>query len=279
MVTIELALIIIAAIWALGATISDYRTLEVPDYLNITLLIIALVVRGSYSIITENPTWITQGLIGLGIFYILGHAFYYGRIFGGGDAKMMIALGAIIGLREDTVSNIKLYITFIIIFLVIGAAYGIIYSTTKMLRDKKNIKKALKKEMKKNNKIIITGIIIGIITLIPIIIINEITLYLIPILIILTPLMIAGAKAYEKIYMIKRIKVKDLREGDVLTKDLIINNKKIKANFEGLTKKDLEKIRRTKKKTVEIKEGIPFTAVFLITIIIYYLSWKNKIGL
>jgi len=37
-----------------------------------------------------------QGLIGLGIFFVLGNALYYGRMFAGGDAKLMIALGAVL---------------------------------------------------------------------------------------------------------------------------------------------------------------------------------------
>ena len=272
MIDIGIILIIIGAVYCLIASINDYKTMEVPDYLTITLLIMALVVRASYSIITNEWGVIMQGLIGLGIFLVLGNLFYYGRVFGGGDAKLMIGLGAIIGISNDTMTNLKGYLAFIITFLIIGAVYGIIASIVIMIKEKKkSMKKELRKEIRKNKNLVITGIIIGIIILVPIIIIKETILYLIPLLIIITPVLLSWAAAYERTYMIKTIITKELQPGDVITKNIKIKSgKTIKASFEGITKKEIMMIKKARIKNVEIKNGIPFTLTFLITIIAYY---------
>ena len=52
-------------------------------------------------VFTDSFNFFYQGLIGLGIFFVLGNAFYYGRFFAGGDAKLMISLGAILPLSTS----------------------------------------------------------------------------------------------------------------------------------------------------------------------------------
>jgi prepilin signal peptidase PulO-like enzyme (type II secretory pathway) len=63
--------------------------------------------------------------------------------------------------------------------------------------------------------------------------------------------------------MVRKVKVKSLSEGDWLYKDMNIGNVKLKANWDGLTKKDIQKLKKHYK-LVKIKQGIPFVPVFLI---------------
>ena len=81
-------------------------------------------------------------------------------------------------------------------------------------------------------------------------------------------LLFVYANALEKVAMYRKVKTEFLREGDWLVKDLKIGNKVFKANFEGLSKKEIELIKR-KKKEVLIKEGLPFVPAFLIAFLMY----------
>ena len=68
--------------------------------------------------------------------------------------------------------------------------------------------------------------------------------------------------------MTKIIKSKDLKEGDWLYFDLKLGNKKLKAKWEGVSKKDLKQIMK-RYKEVKIRRGIAFSPVFLISFIIF----------
>ena len=81
--------------------------------------------------------------------------------------------------------------------------------------------------------------------------------------------------------MIKKVSPRDLTEGDWLFKDIRIGKKTIKADFNGLSKKDISTLRKYRK-GVYVKYGIPFVPVFLIAFILTILSgnviaWLIKI--
>ena len=90
------------------------------------------------------------------------------------------------------------------------------------------------------------------------------------ILIFTFPYFLIMAKSIEKVCLIKRIKTKDLQEGDWLNKNLKIGRELIKSNWEGLSEKDISKIKK-KFKEIEIKQGIPFVPVFLISFLVLML--------
>ena len=63
-----------------------------------------------------------------------------------------------------------------------------------------------------------------------------------------------------------------MTEGDWLYSDLKVGKKKIKATWNGLSKKDIVAIKKQYAK-VKIKQGIPFTPAFLISMIILFLFY------
>src|SRR6056297_3189023 len=100
---IQIFLIVLAIVWIIFAVINDIKISEIPDWLNISLVAFALAARFFYGLFVGDPEtgsidfiWFYQGLIGLGIFFILGNILYIGRMFAGGDAKLMMALGTIL---------------------------------------------------------------------------------------------------------------------------------------------------------------------------------------
>ena len=120
-------LVLLALIWIVFATVQDLKSREVANWLNFSLIIFAMGFRFFYGLFGSNGFGLFyQGIIGLMIFFILGNFLYYSRMFAGGDAKLMIALGAILPLSENFMTNINYFIGFFILFLVAGTVYGLI---------------------------------------------------------------------------------------------------------------------------------------------------------
>jgi len=86
--------------------------------------------------------------------------------------------------------------------------------------------------------------------------------------ILFSTIMIYSSKALriiEKIALIKKIKTEELTEGDWVINSLNKkNNKKMKINKTGITKEEIEKLKKLGIKKVIIKQGIPFVPSFLI---------------
>jgi len=258
---------LLALAYILFAVIQDIRTREIANWINFSLIIFALGFRLFYSLFqSDNFSFFYQGLIGLAIFFVLGNLMYYGKVFAGGDAKLMIAMGAVLPYFPDFFSNLKIFFDFLLIFLFVGFAYTIATSVVLCIKNFKSFRKEFSKQLRKNKKLFLIAIFFSIFLLIMGFVMNV--LFLFGILIFFTSWLYVYSKAIDEVCMVKKIKVKELREGDWLYSDLKIGNKKLKAKWEGVSKQDIKKIAR-KYKEVKIRQGIPFSPVFLISFIIF----------
>jgi hypothetical protein len=79
-------------------------------------------------------------------------------------------------------------------------------------------------------------------------------------------LLISISKVIEKRIFTKTTKISDVREDDWLAKDVFVDNKLIVKATISLSKKEIEKLKQSGVKEVEIKEGMPFAPVFPIAI-------------
>ena len=265
-------LIILALIWIIFASIQDLKKREVANWVNFSLIIFALGFRFFYSVFIENFNFFYQGLIGLGIFFIIGNLLYYGRMFAGGDAKLMIALGPILPLSSDFLVNIQIFILFFLIFLFVGAFYGLIWSGFLSIKNFKEFKSEFSKRLNKNSKIILFVMFLGIILIIFGFV--EKLFFSFGILVFIIPYFYLYAKSIDEVCMIKLIKTNYLTEGDWLYRDLKVGKKLIKANWDGLTKEQIKEIKKRYKK-IKIRQGIPFIPVFLISFLLLIYFWTT----
>jgi len=76
-------------------------------------------------------------------------------------------------------------------------------------------------------------------------------------------------KGVEACCMFKKVKVKDLTEGDWIQGD-IKKGRKIILKYKrlGVDLKDIRKLKRNKIRKVTVKEGVPFLPAFLIAYIV-----------
>ncbi len=265
-------LLALGLIWIIFASIQDLKSREVPNWLGFSLITFALGFRFFYGIFNEDFGIFFQGLIGLAIFFVIGNVFYYLRLFAGGDAKLMIALGAILPIFPGFYDNLKVYSLFIFLFFLAGAVYGLILTLGLSLRNFRVFRKDFFKRIRKNKRVVIFtmafGIILGILG------IFEDVLFSFGVLLFVFPYFYFYAKAVDETCMVKRVKVSDLREGDWIIEDLKVGKKVIRPSCAGISKLDISLIKK-KYRHVKIKQGIPFIPVFLIAFLVLIWLWNK----
>ncbi len=268
-------LIVLALIWMVFASAQDLRKREVSDWLNFSLIIFALGFRFFYCLFSaESFAFFYQGLIGLGIFFILGNMLYYGRMFAGGDAKLMIALGAVLPFSENLLTNLNIFVLFFFIFLFVGALYSLVISITLTLKNFKKFKNEFYKILKKNKRLFYLPMIFGLILMVSGFV--QSLLFIIGILIFILPYFYFYAKAVDEVCMVKKLKTSNLTEGDWLYNNVRVGRKLIKKSWDGLSKEEI-KLLQKKHKVILIRQGIPFTPVFLISFLVLIYFWDKGV--
>ena len=162
----NLFLIVLAIVWIIGAIIQDLKKREVDNLWNFSLIAFALAYRFSISVFTNNYLFFINGLLGLLVFLILGNIFYYSRLFAGGDAKLLIALGNILPLSYDWLLNLKIFGLFILLFLLGGSVYVFIWSLFLVVINWDKFGKEFIKQFKIYKNIFLIGLILFIIGII-----------------------------------------------------------------------------------------------------------------
>jgi len=270
-------LIVLAFIWIAIAVIQDIRKREVANWVNFSLVAIALSYRAFVSVFLWDYWYFVYGLIGFGIFFALANLFYYSRIFAGGDAKLLIGLGPILPFSYLFYENLKIFFYFIVLLMFCGSIYGLLYSVILSYRHKKQFSKEFLKQLKKNKRIILVFIIPAVFLFVFSLIVEVSLFILLPLLVLIFPFLYIYAKAIEESCMVKKIAAMDLTEGDWLHEKVKVGRKTIKPNWQGVSAEDLKILRKLRKKVL-IKQGIPFTPSFLfafvILVLLRYSNWS-----
>ncbi len=274
---ISIILLSLGLLWIIFAVICDIKSHEIPDWISLSLVVFALGIRFFYSLFVQDLNFdlFWQGLIGFGIFFIAGNILYYGKMFAGGDAKLFMALGAVLPIFPIFNSNLNLFVSFFIIFLFIGAIYGVGTIFFFMFKKFKKFKKGFVKEIKKQKNFYFFVLLFSV-ALAGFSFLNSLFLYGGLFVFILAILSIS-AKSIDDSFMVKKVKLDKITEGDWLYKDVKINKKTtIKATWNGLSKKEINLLKKKYKKPVKIRYGIPFSPVFLISfLILVFILFKD----
>ncbi len=264
-------LLAIGLFWLAIASIQDFKKREVENWWSFSLIAFVLVYRAFISIESSSIMYFVWGLIGLVVGFALMNAFYYARVFAGGDAKLLMALCALLPLSYDWVSNLLVLLVFLISSILVGGVYGLIYSFILMIKNFKRFRKEYEKSFKNYKKLFYLSLCFALLAFIAFFIADNKVLLLLGIIMLLSPFLFSFAKAVEESCMIGFVKVKNLTIGDWLAEKIRVKNKIIKPYWEGLNEKELNLIRKYLKKDVLIKQGIPFVPVFFLAFIVAFL--------
>ncbi len=273
-------LAVLALVWMAFAVIQDLKKREIANWVNFSLIIFALGFRFFYSLFNGAEdgagfNFFFQGLIGLGIFFILGNLLYYCRMFAGGDAKLLFALGAILPFSNSFTVNLKIFILFLILFLFSGAVYGAFVSIVLIFKNFRKFKKEFAKQFKQMKTLFTISLFLALFFII--LGFSDSFMVYFGILIFIIPYFYASAKSLDEVCMIKKISAKNLTEGDWLYKDVKVGNRIIKKSWDGLTKEEINLLK--KEKYVLVRQGIPFSPAFLIAFLVLIYFWFFRSGI
>jgi prepilin peptidase CpaA len=249
-------------------SVTDLKTREVPDQLNYFLIVSGLGLRTVLAIIYSDPFVIIAGLIGFASMFALAMFLFYTGQWGGGDAKLLMGLGAMIGME---LSFTTFLVSFIINLIVVGAIFGLIYSIFLAYKHKTTFIKNWKNYPVRRFEryVVLAG-------LFPLLV-GFFIPYALPLFALLTLLIIGSyyvlifMKVVEHVCMIKKIPISKLTEGDWIVEDVVVGGEHICGPSDlGITDKQIERLKQLKIKEITIKEGMPFVPSFLVAYIITF---------
>ena len=270
--------ILIIIVLAIGSY-ADIRTREVPDWLNYSLIAAAIGSRLVWSAASSDWSYIIEGALGLAAGVILAYAMFYAGQWGGGDAKMMMGLGAMIGVTFDSGSFL---LAFVLNTFLIGAVYALAWSIALVAMNRKSFLKELRSLLSTRKMIRVRKLMIisAAVLLAGALFVGDFSVKLMLFSIVL--LYVAAfylwlfVRAVERSCMLKHVTPDRLTEGDWIAKDVVVSGKRITGPKDlgvGIEQiKELKKLKKQKKiDKVLIKEGIPFVPSFLLAFIATWL--------
>jgi len=252
-------------------TITDLWYREVPDWMSFSGIFAGLGLRLVWSVQTQVWSYIQQGIVGFAVLFAFGWLMFKMGQWGGGDSKVMMALGAILGLTFNLDS---LLLAFFINAMFVGAVYGFLWSFILAILNWKGFKKHLKKIMaltefkKTRRKSLMAAVGLVAVSFFvppPLKIVAIATAFMV----FLIAHMYAFIKAVELACMYKKISPDQLTEGDWIAKDIKIKGKYICGPKDlGIENRQIRILKKSKIKQVLIRIGIPFVPTFLIAYIL-----------
>jgi len=269
---LELSLIIVALFVLIVASYVDLRILEVPDWLNYAGIAAGIGIHLIFSLQQWNWWPIASSLIGLGIAFALACLMFYTGQWGGGDAKLLMALGALIGFEADKFS---FGTSFLINLVFIGGAWGLIWTSGLAIKNMKTFWKTFRElsHQGKYKRLRIMTMITAVLLIIASFMLAEFQMEILIVALASYALcyLTIFVKSVELCCMQKWVTPDKLTEGDWLLKPVKFGKQELTPPKLGLEKKHvalLKKLYAQKKiDKVLVKYGIPFAPAFLLAFI------------
>lgn len=275
--------LIISFVGLLIGTKTDIDRREVPDWLNYSLFSLGILLSALYSIIMHDIVYLIASILIGVLAFGLGSLMYYTGQWGGGDTKMLAALGALLATTAPLygkllpfdagwVTHYNILFVPVLFFqiLIAGAIYGIIFSIIMVFKNpKKWIEQA--KSLLSQKSYRITRILVFVFAFLLLAFgfmqqDSSITTVssLLAILIVFTFYLSVGAKAVELACMYRYMTTDTITEGEWIAHDVLVKGKRICGPSDlGITNAQIKTLKRLGIKKVLVKVGIPFLPAFL----------------
>lgn len=212
-------------------SITDIKKREVPDWISHGLIYFGF----AYGIIKSVIYWsinpIIASIVGFIIFFGIGYLMYIFGQWGGGDTKILMGLGSLVGI--SIIGNEKNFflLTFIVNVLFVGAIYGFLWSIGLAIRKRQIFIKTLKEFTLQKGilKLRVTVLIFSITGLVLLLFLPpqiRLIIFAVVCLIFLIFYVWIFVKVTEKSCMIKEVEVDKLTEGDWILDSIVLDKRK-----------------------------------------------------
>lgn len=254
---LDLILIPLTLLVLIIASYCDLKIREVPDWLNYGFIFAVLGIRTIFSF-QQGWNVLLAGVLGFGLFFLLAMLFYHSNQWGGGDSKLLMGMGAVIGISYPFNGSSAALLWFMISLLLFGSIYGLIWLIITAIINRDFFMKEARKKFKEKRIHLYWGISSFIFFTLGCLFNSFFFFGLFPAFIYY---LLFFVDIIERICFVRSVGVAQLTEGDWLAKDVFVNGRKI-LKKKTLTKLDLALLKK-KTDSVKIKEGIPFVPSFL----------------
>jgi Flp pilus assembly protein protease CpaA len=270
---LELISLVVAFVGSSIAALFDLKTTEIPDEIPDVMIAVGLIFAGVQTYQQWN-VWplLSSAIAGLGL---LGFGFlmYYFGQWGGGDAKLLAGIGFLMpkftsGFMPE--SFLPFPLTFLFNLFLVGAVYMLVYAFVFALMNKKIIFE-FKKGIRAISKLLLLFSAFLFVVFVffniylsktfhtPLTTSQLLQNSFIPFIGTVALFVIwKFAKVVEDVGFKRKIPISKLRIGDVMLDSKV---------WEGITEKELNKIKKSGKRYVIIKEGVRFGPSFPLALI------------
>lgn len=253
------------------ASITDFRTREVPDLLSYGFLLFSVASGLLKGLVLGSWQPVLAMLAGLAVLGGLGLLLLYSGQWGGADMKLLAALGALFGLWPGQYDALL----FLVLLLFAGALYGIGYTLVLAVVHWRSFRPVLREQLDRTGVRWLRRIVL--IVCFALLLVALVARGLLPSLVGFVVLLYVFfwlwvvVRAVESGLLTKEYKVSELTEGDWVTHDVVVKGRTVYTRSDlGITQKDIAALRRAKVKHVTVKEGIPFVPSFLAAFILLW---------
>jgi Flp pilus assembly protein protease CpaA len=252
----EMLAIFIAFFGLIIASYYDLKTTEIPDLLPIFMIVAGITLNSLNFILTKNFENLSFSLMNGILFSIVGFSMYFLGLWGAGDAFLLSAVGFLFPKTFLIKSDFPFFLNYLTNLFLLGSIYMIFYSFFYALKNRKAII-TLKGQMKKFSKyfVIISFSFLAASILLSYLFFKSINFKLSLIITVTSCFLVfvwLFSKSVEKLF-IKKVPVSELKVGDVLLES---------KRWDGITKDEISKIRKSGRKYVYVKSGICFAPAF-----------------
>ena len=260
-------LFLIAFVYTIFAAVQDLKEREVANWLNFSLIAFALAYRAIYSSYTGNYSFLLFGVLGFGVFFLISNLLYYTKVFAGGDAKLLMAFGAILPF-QSYLDLATLSLSFLFVLFFIGMIYGAIYSIFLAATNKTKFSREFREQFRKRKYLLLFSILgiaiiiaksFGVLSYLP-------SWWFFALLFIFMPLLYIYLEAVNRSCMIKIVDASKLTVGDWLEQNVKIGSKTIRKSVHCLSASEIKALQKARKKVI-VRYGIPFVPAFLLALI------------
>ena len=223
------------------------------------------------ALLTKNFYFLQKSLEFGFLSYFFGFFLFVLGQWGEGDARLLAGISFLLPFYPFSSKILLPFpLTFIFNLFLIGTIYMIFYAFIFSYLKAKKVFSIFKKEVKKRYKILslISFFTFLFLILLSYLISNALKInfsieffllsFLSTFLLISIYLILLFSRIVERFGFVRKISVKNLKEGDVLLQNKI---------WIGITKKEIQKLKKSGKKFVYVKEGVRFGLAFFLSLI------------